>query len=306
MDEAPQRFARAFDRWRDLLVAAGRRVDDAARALRDYSISPQERRAAEMRQAAGNTQTKLLLRGWGPRAPTSASMATGHGRLFAGYNFPACRSWHSCRARAAAGRALYPARPFPCHLRVGPYSLVYLEGRAYRVVRALLKEAGSGPHGGSLPSAPPSARCAVPGAKVRRPRNVTSAVARSQRPTSSPSCTGSKTLGRARPSILPANDEDRRRQGLDLQTTFSFGPGPGRRHQRAGRPRGAVLPAGFGAAALVRRINKGLRRRRSESEIGFWIESQVRLLGGRRRRRGGRRDLTNRGAAARRAHGGGP
>ena len=56
VDEAPQRFARAFDRWRDLLAAAERQVDDAARTLRDYSISPQERRAAEMRQAAGNTQ----------------------------------------------------------------------------------------------------------------------------------------------------------------------------------------------------------------------------------------------------------
>jgi hypothetical protein len=60
---APKRFADAFNRWRDLLAAAERQVEDAGRTLKDYSISPQERRAAETRQAAGNIQIKLLLRG---------------------------------------------------------------------------------------------------------------------------------------------------------------------------------------------------------------------------------------------------
>ena len=63
VDAAPKRFADTFDRWRDLLAAAERQVEDAARTLRDYSISPHERRAAESRQAAGNVQIKLLLRG---------------------------------------------------------------------------------------------------------------------------------------------------------------------------------------------------------------------------------------------------
>jgi hypothetical protein len=49
---APELFADSFNRWRDLLAAAERQVEDAARTLKDYSISPQERRAAESRQAA--------------------------------------------------------------------------------------------------------------------------------------------------------------------------------------------------------------------------------------------------------------
>ena len=60
---AADKFASAFERWRGLLAAAERQVEDATRTLKDYSISPQERRSAETRQAAGNIQIKLLLRG---------------------------------------------------------------------------------------------------------------------------------------------------------------------------------------------------------------------------------------------------
>ncbi len=76
IEAAPKRFADAFNRWRDLLAAAERQIEDATAALKDYSITSQERRAAEARQSAGNTQVNLLLRGSESQGSTSTSIAT--------------------------------------------------------------------------------------------------------------------------------------------------------------------------------------------------------------------------------------
>ncbi|MFZ1988477.1 MAG: DEAD/DEAH box helicase, partial [Alphaproteobacteria bacterium] len=150
---APKRFADAFNRWRDLLAAAERQVEDAARTLKDYSISPQERRSAESRQAAGNIQIKLLLRG-----------AEGQGSDFyvyrylategflPGYNFPRLPLMAFVPGgQGGKGQRYIQRARFLAISEFGPGSLVYHEGRAYRVDRALLKEAGGGPDG-NLPT----------------------------------------------------------------------------------------------------------------------------------------------------------
>ena len=146
---APKRFAAAFDRWRDLLAAAERQVEDAARTLKDYSISPQERRSAETRQAAGNIQIKLLMRG-----------AEGQGSDFyvyrylategflPGYNFPRLPLMAFVPGgQGGKGQRYIQRARFLAIAEFGPGSLVYHEGRAYRVDRALLKEAGGGQDG---------------------------------------------------------------------------------------------------------------------------------------------------------------
>jgi hypothetical protein len=143
---APDKFASAFERWRGLLAAAERQVEDATRTLKDYSISPQERRSAETRQAAGNIQIKLLLRG-----------AEGQGSDFyvyrylategflPGYNFPRLPLMAFVPGgQGGKGQRYIQRARFLAIAEFGPGSLVYHEGRAYRVDRALLKEAGNG------------------------------------------------------------------------------------------------------------------------------------------------------------------
>jgi len=275
--EAPQRFAAAFDRWRDLLAAAERQVEDAGRTLRDYSISPQERRAAEMRQAAGNTQIKLLLRGsesQGSDFYVYRYLATEG--FLPGYNFPRLPLMAFVPGARGGKGERYIQRPrFLAISEFGPYSLIYHEGRAYRVDRALLKEAGSGPNGdlptfstairpmcgagheGEAPEECHVCRHPLDGSHIiRQPHRI-------------------ENVGTREAERITANDEERRSQGFDLQTTFSF------IHSREVITRvledaaGEVLTATFAPAALVRRINKGLRRRRNESDLGFWIDPRT-------------------------------
>jgi hypothetical protein len=150
---APTHFAEAFNRWRDLLAAAERQVEDAARTLKDYSISPQERRAAETRQAAGNIQIKLLLRGaegQGSDFYVYRYLATE--AFLPGYNFPRLPLMAFVPGgQGGKGQRYIQRARFLAIAEFGPGSLVYHEGRAYRVDRALLKEAGGG-QDGNLPT----------------------------------------------------------------------------------------------------------------------------------------------------------
>ena len=81
-----------------------------------------------------------------------------------------------------------------------------------------------------------------------------------------------ENVGTRQVERITANDEERRRQGYDLQTTFSFHDASGVTSRVLVDVMGEVLSADFAAAALVRRINKGLRRRKDQSTIGFLID----------------------------------
>jgi hypothetical protein len=81
-----------------------------------------------------------------------------------------------------------------------------------------------------------------------------------------------ENVGTRQVERITANDEERRRQGYDLQTTFSFHRISGVKSRVIEDAIGQILSARFASAASVRRINKGLRRRKDQSIIGFWID----------------------------------
>ncbi|MBP2277013.1 DEAD/DEAH box helicase [Sphingomonas sp. PL20] len=271
---APQRLADTFNRWRDLLAAAERQVEDAARTLKDYSISPQERRAAETRQAAGNTQIKLLLRG-----------AEGQGSDFyvyrylategflPGYNFPRLPIMAFVPGdQGGKGQRYIQRARFLAIAEFGPGSLVYHEGRAYRVDRALLKEVGGGQDGllptfstaicaacGAAHDGEPPERCHVCNSGLST-SNITKQLHRIE------------NVGTRQVERITANDEERRRQGYELQTTFSFRDASDVRSRVFEDSEGHIFSAEFAPAAQVRRINRGLRRRKDISKIGFLID----------------------------------
>jgi Lhr-like helicase len=271
---APERFAAAFNRWRDLLAAAERQVEDAARTLRDYSISPQERRAAETRQAAGNIQIKLLLRGaegQGSDFYVYRYLATE--AFLPGYNFPRLPLMAFVPGgQGGKGQRYIQRARFLAIAEFGPGSLVYHEGRAYRVDRALLKEAGGG-QDGNLPTFS-TAICSRCGASHDGEPPEECHVC--QYPLNGANITRElhriENVGTRQVERITANDEERRRQGYDLQTTFSFHNASGVTSRALKDAIGEILSADFAPAALVRRINKGLRRRKDESAIGFWID----------------------------------
>jgi len=75
---------------------------------------------------------------------------------------------------------------------------------------------------------------------------------------------------------ITSNDEDRQRQGFDIQTVFSW---PTREHAidvisaSAQIGEDTVLLLDYAAGATISRINKGLRRRREQSLFGFFINT---------------------------------
>lgn len=273
---APQRFADAFERWRDLLAAAERQIEDATATLKDYSISPDERRSAEARQAAGNTQVKLLIRGGesqGSDFYVYRYLATEG--FLPGYNFPRLPLMAFVPGgQGGKGQRYIQRARFLAISEFGPRSLVYHEGRAYRVDRALLKEVGSGPEGllptfsvaicpmcGAGHDGEPPEECHV----CRHPLSHADLIQQLHR---------IDNVGTKQAERITANDEERRRQGFDLQTTFSFERTTGMIARNLCDDNGDVLTATFAPASTVRRINKGLRRRQEESDIGFWIDAK--------------------------------
>ena len=270
--KAPDRFADAFNRWRELLAAAERQSADAAATLKDYSISSEERKAAEGRQGAGNVQISLLLRGGEGQMSdfyTYRYLATEG--FLPGYNFPRLPLMAFIPGgQGGKGQRYIQRARFLALSEFGPGSLVYHEGRSYRVDRALLKEVagqnqrlstfntatcpkcGAG-HDGEQPE-----RCHV----CRYPLSAANIIRDLHR---------IDNVGTRQVERITANDEERRRQGFDIQTTFSFKEASGIHQRSVEDSHGELASAEFAPAARVRRINRGLRRRKDQSSIGFWI-----------------------------------
>jgi hypothetical protein len=274
ISSAPRKFEAAFNRWRDLLAAAERQIEDATNTLKDYSISGIERRSAEARQASGNTQVNLLLRSESQGADFYVYRYLATEGFLPGYNFPRLPLMAFVPGgQGGKGQRYIQRARFLAISEFGPHSLVYHEGRAYRVDRALLKDVGSGREG-KLPTfsvticpecgaghdgADPPEQCHV----CRHPLSRADMLQELHR---------IDNVGTRQADRITANDEDRRRQGFDLQTTFSFERSSGATQRSLRDGAGELLLATFAPATTVRRINKGLRRRDPASGNGFWID----------------------------------
>ena len=278
---AAQRFDLAFNRWRDLFSAAEEQRDAARRTLDDYSASYRDKRAAQTRHAQALDQLNLLQRGTSALSSdfyTYRYLATEG--FLPGYNFPRLPLFAYIPAsRDGRGRQTYLQRPrFLALAEFGPRSLVYHEGRAHRVVRALLSL-------GHRESATPDAQL-----PTRAVRICTSCGAGHFGDDLSMCHACGASLGNAdvvgntyrienvatRPAEqITANDEERQRQGFDLQTTFEWATRDrviDVRRGSASDSDGEIAHMAYGAGARITRLNKGLRRRANKAILGFRID----------------------------------
>ena len=192
----------------------------------------------------------------------------------------ACRSWPLCRPRTTvgAGRRTSSARDFLALSEFGPRSLVYHEGRAYRVVRAMLSlsQRENATADSKLPTKSvrickacgaghfneQASLCHSCGADLGDAENVND-IYRIENVATQPA------------ERITANDEERQRQGFELQTTFEWAV---REHAVDVRRGAAVDGAGevarliYGSGATITRLNKGLRRRADRTRFGFKID----------------------------------
>jgi len=276
---AVDRFSAAFDRWRQLYEGARAQLIEANRKSEMHGLTAAERRDAKIEQARANEQLGLLEKGrasGGSDFYTYRYLATEG--FLPGYNFPRLPLYAYIPAiSSGGGRAAFLQRArFLAIAEFGPRSLIYHEGRAYRVFKAKLppgiraEEGGrlattslyvcgecGGAHQGDEPE-----RCHACGA----PMAGTNAIRNILR------IDNVETLPAER---ITANDEDRQRQGFEIQTVFAWPRREGSYDVDAAIAQdgdGPVLRLDYASGATISRINKGLRRRREKSLLGFGID----------------------------------
>ncbi|MCC7535014.1 MAG: DEAD/DEAH box helicase [Deltaproteobacteria bacterium] len=281
-DSVLARFDKAFSRWRDLFRSAEQQRDAARRTMDDYSAPHAEKRAAQGRHAQAIDQLNLLQKGTSSNSNdfyTYRYLATEG--FLPGYNFPRLPLMAYVPATSdGRGRQTYLQRPrFLALSEFGPRSLVYHEGRAYCVVRALLALGDS--------STGTTVEAKLPTDHVRICRHCGAGHFDDQVST----CHGCGTpLGDAEivnntyrienvatqpAERITANDEERQRQGFELQTTFEWAVRDGAADVRNGTASdalGEVVRLAYGQGATITRLNKGLRRRANKKVLGFRID----------------------------------
>ena len=272
--EAAKSFAGSFGRWRELYQSARREQDEAHQIQQKTSFKPGERKEAARRHFRATEELDMLERGQASNGSdfyTYRYLATEG--FLPGYNFPRLPLYAFI---PATKRAAVLQRPrFLAISEFGPNSLIYHEGRAYRVVRAKL------PAHGRLDDGKLATMCLILCAecgaahtddKLERCHACDASLAGVDRLDNVYRIDNVETAPSSR---ITANDEDRQRRGFEIQTVFQWQFEKGLPDIRAltlhsgGKP---LLLLDYGARAKLSRINKGLRRRKSKSINGFCID----------------------------------
>lgn len=279
-DGAIKNFDRAFNRWRELFRAAEQQRDAARRTMDDHAAPPHEKRAAKTRHDQAIDQINLLQQGDQSRTAsdfyTYRYLATEG--FLPGYNFPRLPLMAYVPKADARGRQTYLQRPrFLALSEFGPRSLVYHEGRAFRVVRAMLSLGHR--EGASVESKLPTEIvriCKSCGAGHFEEVSVCHAC---QQPLGTAEIVNNvyriENVATHPAERITANDEERQRQGFELQTTFQWAIRDGAIDARTGSAadkHGEIVRLAYGPGARITRLNKGLRRRANKTELGFWID----------------------------------
>jgi hypothetical protein len=273
-------FEKAFNRWRELFRAAEQQRDAARRTMDDHAAPPAEKRAAKTRHDQAIDQLNLLQQGDSSRTAsdfyTYRYLATEG--FLPGYNFPRLPLMAYVPKADPRGRQTYLQRPrFLALSEFGPRSLVYHEGRAFRVVRAMLSLGHR--DGATADTKLPTETiriCKSCGAGHFEEVSVCHAC---QQPLGTAEIVNNvhriENVATHPAERITANDEERQRQGFDLQTTFQWAIRDGVVDARPGAAadaHGEIVRLSYGPGARITRLNKGLRRRANKTELGFWID----------------------------------
>lgn len=275
-EKSLDRFQRAFERWRQLYETARLQLTDANRRSLIPGLSKQERQDVKLDWAQANEQLALLERGtssFGSDFYTYRYLATEG--FLPGYNFPRLPLYAYVPALGSGKGTFLQRARFLAIAEFGPRSMVYHEGRAYRVTRAKLPPGRQAGETGNL-STSIMYICEGCGAahaeKQELCMNCGRSLAGLQAVDKLLRIENVETQAAVR---ITSNDEDRQRQGFEIQSVFEW---PTRQSAldtlsaRAECEGESILHLDYGAGATISRINKGLRRRKFKKELGFWID----------------------------------
>lgn len=275
---APKEFDRAFDRWRELYHSARTQLADANARSETPGLSAADRRKIKAAQMQASDQIAILEQGKASNGSDFYSyryLATEG--FLPGYNFPRLPLYAFVPGEGKTGSFLSRAR-FLAISEFGPRSLIYHEGRAYRVIKAKLPpEVREG--GGSELATKDIYICANCGAchegEVERCHGCNAHMA------------GEVPIKRtlridnveaAPAERITANDEERVRQGFDIQTVFAWPKKDGQIQVTSAEfkcSETSLLALQYANSAEISRLNKGLKRRKDQTVFGFNIDPRT-------------------------------
>lgn len=273
---ADQEFDRAFNRWRELYASARAQMIATQEKLQQTGLSWKDRNALEAQERAASQQVGILENGKASNGSdfyTYRYLATEG--FLPGYNFPRLPLYAFVPAGGADNRAAYLQRArFLAISEFGPRSLIYHEGRAYRVHRAKLPPGSISADGKSLATGQIfiCASCGAAHDTERERCHACDAPLAGCLPIR-------KTLRIDNVETLPAeritaNDEERVRQGFEVQTVFAWPKRDGAIDLKQvglnleGEPLASLQ---YANSADIMRLNLGLKRRAEKTIMGFLI-----------------------------------
>ena len=279
--EAPRRLDVAFDRWRELYRSARTQLEEANRRSEMTGLSAADRREAKMQQAQANDQISLLERGSeGSHSDFETYRYLATEGFLPGYNFPRLPLYAYIPSGQGGTKAAYLQRArFLAIAEFGPRSLVYHEGRAYRVWKAKLSPEARAEHGLATRTIFVCAECgAAHPASTELPEGPERCHACHAPMAGAPRI--DRTLRIDNVETIPAeritaNDEERVRQGFEIQTVFAWPIVDGRRAVTEAvvrRDETTLLTLQYAQRAEISRVNKGLKRRKDREKQGFNID----------------------------------
>jgi Lhr-like helicase len=298
IQRAGQDFNAAFERWRALVDATRKQMEMADQVVKSYTTSHVEKQNAQRRYGDAARQYSVLLKsGNGQNSDFYTYRYLASQGFLPGYNFPRLplMAWIPARgginAKGKDDEGSMVSRPrFLALSEFGPRSLIYHQGRMYRVVRAKLN-VGSADHisGNSTLATVASRVCSQCGYAHMGGEDGTE-----PHQNCCENCAALltdldwvknlyriETVETIPVERISINDEDRQRQGFELQTTYRFLPGPdGKIAQHkslitrggdAGGEADVLAALTYVPAAQIWRINRGWRRRKDKKQLGFYI-----------------------------------
>ena len=192
-----------------------------------------------------------------------------------GYNFPRLPLYAFIPGEGKTGSFLQRAR-FLAISEFGPRSLIYHEGRAYRVMKAKLPPEVRTGDGAELATRDIFICLKLRGLSRRARSNAaTPATARWPGKVPVQRTLRIDNVEAAPAERITANDEERVRQGFDIQTVFSWPKKDGRLQITEADFRcedTSLLALQYANSAEISRINKGLKRRAKQTVFGFYID----------------------------------
>lgn len=274
---AGEEFSKAFARWRQLYRSAHEQLTEANRRSEMHGLSAKDRKEAKSLQAQANEQLGLLEKGTstsGSDFYTYRYLATEG--FLPGYNFPRLPLYAFIPATGPGAKAAFLQRArFIAISEFGPRSLIYHEGRAYKVNKARLSPGTHPRDNGKLATATVYVcdECGAAHAAETERCHACNAPMGGVHPVRNVLRIDSVETWPA--ERITANDEDRQRQGFEIQTVFAWPRRQGALDVAsavASDGEGPVLLLSYAPSAEISRLNKGLRRRKDKTSFGFVID----------------------------------